>query len=1778
MPSLFDIGKSGLQAYRQSLAVTGQNIANVNTEGYKKRDTALAEVSGAGGGVTEKSDQTGLGVRVDEIRRSFDEFLIDKARQTSAIYEKANVYSDQVSDLENILLPGDSNLSSSIGNFFNSLQEIAAAPDDQAPRIVAIERGKDLASQFNSYSTRLENYKSRLHEQAKNAVTSVNLLTKQLTQINEDLLNSGLTSQASNAKLDQRDSILDQISRISQISVNYGSRGEALVRLGNSGSGPVILDKANNTTIDVTLKDGRIQPVIGLLNTPTNQIQGGLISGYTDAYALADNTHKEIDNLAIIISREFNKVNTAGLNLDGKIGDNMFSVTSLVSTPNPTNRTSVGIEIQVNDPNQIVKENYSLAYSGSENLWKLSSSSLEKALSGVSKIDAPGFSISVFGQPLDGDEFTLSPSNESSGMKFLLSRPQDIAAASTTLISSASSNTGTANLEEISLLASVDRTEINNVDEVFSKSLTPVTSTIFSTDGGAAIIPTGTTSIDLSSYIDQPKVQFGLSSSDVTSLTSITLTLANSSSVTVDLTGLETIKDVENILNSGRDVNGTAHTFRSLGLYASGGSSTLTIASNDQNFNSATVSTGSTINGVITNPSVSTASNLQIFTREGRHISGTVLSSSEVATYMTQENGFNTSAEYRADYLNGNGTNSYRGINIDRSTITGNHIISYGANGAAVSAQRAASTIPSSHVTSAYTLTVNSSNTDSVNIKVPIESSAGYVSGLVNTNANNLGIEASAITRIRLPAPTSDGTISFSLKSKAGTNGTVSISESVVTTDLTNLATAINNYTGRTGVTAYLATDKKSVILENTDGDDIQMTGFSQPGSKTIDTSSFSSGTTLTSTSHGFSTGDKIIYTAGGTAMTNLTSGTTYYAIYVSANTFKLASTASNASAGTALTIGGANGSSTDIFSNPLTIEILKNDFSSAGASVDIDGSSFAAARFSGELQLESSISISTSNDGGSTTVSSSQNALKDGYFDVTSSVTGETKTLKPKVFEGDKSASHPDGISSSSSVLKYGLTLPTTGSGSSFTTTIDASQLTDVTPLSISQKLAEGLRANSPSVEISGTSVASLPSDGDSFKIQHDGLTYTLTMEDGEVIVSGGEKNLITAYFEDKDALTVNTSSFSNTSTITYTEHGLKTGDAVVYNAAEKVIVDTSNFSSTSSITSNSHGFTTGDPVVYVANGSLPINGLVSGTTYYAIVSDSNTFKLATTSTNANNGTSFTITGGTGGSASDTFASPINGLTDGETYYVVKTDDHNFRIATTYALATNSSPSVITITGGSGGNASDNFDAGKNLYMSAGNTISASQFSFAVDSTNDTNAAIFGMNDTNIETTITGKSVTNPSAGATHFHFTLGRSDPYGVGFSTSSKTVNTTSGSISSNSTTITSTGHGFKTGDKILYTASGTAVTGLTGGTSYYAKVVDANTFSLASTFANATAETATLVSFGGGNGSSSDTFSTVVAKIYDNDWDGSSGTEVTSIGVTAEIVQVSDTNAQVIIKKEADKNSITIDQTTYSNGSNAETFGFKTNLLQVNVINDSIKLTNIGTDLERAKSVDFSVPSNGVNSLSGSNISMTDLPPEDLIILMTGSGARKIASNYGEITPPLVDTEYKLIIDSSNTSKVEIFDSATLHSIATRLIPENGIINAVDKSLKFTGDAALSDTFTINNNSEGIGDNRNILQMIDLQEADVNGTNSGSFQDIFNNNVAQVGIIVRSAEMSANTAEASKDEAKSLEDEMSGVSMDQEASSLIQFQQAYQANARIIQTARDLFDSLLAVIRS
>ena len=103
-----------------------------------------------------------------------------------------------------------------------------------------------------------------------------------------------------------------------------------------------------------------------------------------------------------------------------------------------------------------------------------------------------------------------------------------------------------------------------------------------------------------------------------------------------------------------------------------------------------------------TKKSASSSSNIQIFTREGRHIAGTTLSGSEIASLLVKENGFSSSAQYRADYLN-SATQAYRGIKLDRSISGGEKRIIFGSNGTAASAAGAVGSVPASSA-SAHTL------------------------------------------------------------------------------------------------------------------------------------------------------------------------------------------------------------------------------------------------------------------------------------------------------------------------------------------------------------------------------------------------------------------------------------------------------------------------------------------------------------------------------------------------------------------------------------------------------------------------------------------------------------------------------------------------------------------------------------------------------------------------------------------------------------------------------------------------------------------------------------------------------------------------------------------------------------------------------------------------------------------------------------------------------------------------------------------------------------------
>ena len=112
-----------------------------------------------------------------------------------------------------------------------------------------------------------------------------------------------------------------------------------------------------------------------------------------------------------------------------------------------------------------------------------------------------------------------------------------------------------------------------------------------------------------------------------------------------------------------------------------------------------------------------------------------------------------------------------------------------------------------------------------------------------------------------------------------------------------------------------------------------------------------------------------------------------------------------------------------------------------------------------------------------------------------------------------------------------------------------------------------------------------------------------------------------------------------------------------------------------------------------------------------------------------------------------------------------------------------------------------------------------------------------------------------------------------------------------------------------------------------------------------------------------------------------------------------------------------------------------------------------------------------------------------------------------------------------------------------------------------------------TFMISGNRDGIGDNRNMEELLQLQSRDLMGAGSGGFQKVFSATVAKLGAVVQSGKIASEAAIALRDASLEAESEYTGVNLDTEAANLIEQQQAYQASARILATARELFDTLI-----
>lgn len=152
-------------------------------------------------------------------------------------------------------------------------------------------------------------------------------------------------------------------------------------------------------------------------------------------------------------------------------------------------------------------------------------------------------------------------------------------------------------------------------------------------------------------------------------------------------------------------------------------------------------------------------------------------------------------------------------------------------------------------------------------------------------------------------------------------------------------------------------------------------------------------------------------------------------------------------------------------------------------------------------------------------------------------------------------------------------------------------------------------------------------------------------------------------------------------------------------------------------------------------------------------------------------------------------------------------------------------------------------------------------------------------------------------------------------------------------------------------------------------------------------------------------------------------------------------------------------------------------------------------------------------------------------------------------------------------------------STTSYVAGSAIPyiEGATISFNGLSFVASGAYTNGDVVNITNNASGTGDNRNAALLAGLQTKNTIGSGTTSFQGAYGQLVSLAGNKAHELEVTSSAESKLLAQAEQAQQSESGVNLDEEASNLLRYQQAYQAAGKLMQIASQLFDALLALGR-
>ena len=315
--SSIQLANNALRAQQIGLQVTGQNIANANTPGYLREEVVLAPAP------TQRlgSLLLGLGVDVTAVVQKVDHFLQQRMRGATSDRSEGEIQEQTYLQLESLMGElSDTDLSTSLNNFFSSIHEVLNSPESGSVRNLAVLQGRTLATDINRLANRVGQIRYDLNERLKGASDDINRLLEEVRVLNVRIAaTEGGDVSASDAVglRDQRNLALNKLSELIDIRVQEQTSGTVTIF---SGGDYLVFEGVrreveitNTADRGLTVGEIRIKGIDSPLQVTSGEV-AGIVSSRDDTLG---GFLDQLDAFAGTLAFEFNKIFSGGQGLNG---------------------------------------------------------------------------------------------------------------------------------------------------------------------------------------------------------------------------------------------------------------------------------------------------------------------------------------------------------------------------------------------------------------------------------------------------------------------------------------------------------------------------------------------------------------------------------------------------------------------------------------------------------------------------------------------------------------------------------------------------------------------------------------------------------------------------------------------------------------------------------------------------------------------------------------------------------------------------------------------------------------------------------------------------------------------------------------------------------------------------------------------------------------------------------------------------------------------------------------------------------------------------------------------------------------------------------------------------------------------------------------------------------------------------------------------------------------------------------------------------------------------